>query len=213
MRQTFIILALLTLLSSCDPFSIGNMPTSSEKDLKENFGKNNIAISNLKQFYNQITPKDLVVYIEYKNEKSIDLKVYHVTGERYPRKAVFQQWDINPFDYKKPEAPVLDNSAFAAETQSLDTIKKRLNWTQKTFKDIKEYLDKANCISVSNGNPTNIGFKRSGMGMYFYNLFDQPLINNFKKIYNDTCTYRLYNDTVVLEYGGGAIGPQCFPDK
>lgn len=100
-----------------------------------------------------------------------------------------------------------------AETNSFDAVKKRLSWTDETFETIKKYLDNANCISVTNGNPTNIGFKRSGMGKYFYNLFDRPLNDSLKKIYNDSCTYRLYNDTVVLEYGGGAIGPQCFPDK
>ncbi len=26
------------------------------------------------------------------------------------------------------------------------------------------------------------------------------------------CTYSFYKDNMVLEYGGGAIGPQCFED-
>lgn len=166
----------------------------------------------LKNYFNSIAPKDLEVYIEFSSDKSIDLIVYYLTTPKYPRKIFFQQWNMNPYDLK-PSSNAPDMTMLGAETNSFDAVKKRLSWTDETFETIKKYLDNANCISVTNGNPTNIGFKRSGMGKYFYNLFDRPLNDSLKKIYNDSCTYRLYNDTVVLEYGGGAIGPQCFPDK
>jgi hypothetical protein len=51
------------------------------------------------------------------------------------------------------------------------------------------------------------------MGKYYYNIFDRPIPDSLKAEYNDSCTYILYNDKVVLEYGGGAVGPQCFPTK
>ncbi len=34
--------------------------------------------------------------------------------------------------------------------------------------------------------------------------------NKLKKNYNDSCTYILLNNKLVLEYGRGAIGSQCF---
>lgn len=74
-------------------------------------------------------------------------------------------------------------------------------------------LDKANCIEIENGEPTTIGWQRSGMGMYSYVLFEKPIADSLKKQYNDSCTYILYNDRLVLEYGGGAFGPQCFPQN
>jgi len=49
------------------------------------------------------------------------------------------------------------------------------------------------------------------MGMYSYNVFDKTIADSLKNHYNDSCTYILYNDKLVLEYGGGAIGSQCFP--
>lgn len=93
-----------------------------------------------------------------------------------------------------------------------DTLLQKLGWTKETLNTLKEKLDKANCISVESGEPCKIGFQRSGMGKYFYNLFDKPIADSLKNNYNDSCTYILYNDKVVLEYGGGAIGPQCFPN-
>jgi hypothetical protein len=212
MKKIITTLLVILTLSSCDPFGFGDMPSSSEKELKENYSKKSKEITELKSFFNSITPKDLEVYIEYQSDKLIDLKVYYVKTPKYPVKTLFQQWNINPYNFNSQSSP-LDSSDFAPETNSLDVVKKRLGWTDETFRMIKQYLDKANCISITNGNPANIGFRRSGMGMYFYNVFDQPLTDSLKKVYNDSCTYRLLNDTIALEYGGGAIGPQCFPDK
>lgn len=56
----------------------------------------------------------------------------------------------------------------------------------------------------------NIGFARSGMGKYSYKLFDNQLTENQKQRYNNGCEYIFYKDSVVLEYGGGTIRPQCF---
>lgn len=211
MKKLLTFILCLVQLISCALFG-GDVPASSEKELKDNYNKKHKEIFELKNYFNSITPKDLEVYIEFSSDKSIDFKVYYLTKPKYPRKIFFQQWDINPYDFK-PSSTAPDMTKLGVETNSFDTVKKRLGWTGETFKTIKKYLDKANCISVTNGNPTNIGFRRSDMGMYFYNLFDKPLNDSLKKVYNDSCTYRLYNDTVALEYGGGAIGSQCFPDK
>ena len=53
---------------------------------------------------------------------------------------------------------------------------------------------------------------RSGMGKYSLKLFDIDLTNDQIKQYNDGCTYIFYKKNIVLEYGGGAVGSQCFPD-
>ena len=74
------------------------------------------------------------------------------------------------------------------------------------------YLDKANCISVYNKDAIEIGYARSGMGKYSYLIFDKSLTEEEKDKYNNGCEYIFYKDNIVLEYGGGAIGSQCFPD-
>ena len=85
-----------------------------------------------------------------------------------------------------------------------------MGWTRETLEKLKEKLDRADCIQIKNGEPTKIGYKRSGLGMYSFNIFDKPIPNDLIDQYNDSCTYILMNRKLVLEYGGGAIGSQCF---
>ncbi|RFM27778.1 hypothetical protein [Deminuibacter soli] len=203
-----LILTTTLLFISCSPFK--DMPESSEQELKSNYNSKHKEIAKLKRYFNSITPKDLEIYIEFINDQTIDLSIYHKTIPPYPKKVLFQQWGFNPYNGRQ-DSPVYNMPD--DETSSLDTVKDILNWKDATFRTIKAYLDNANCISVTNGEPANVGFRRSGMGMYFYNLFNAPLNDSLKKTYNDSCRYRLYNDTMAFEYGGGAIGPQCFPDK
>jgi len=87
-----------------------------------------------------------------------------------------------------------------------------LKWTNETLAIIKKLLSDANCVSIENGQITTIGFARSGMGKYSYLLFDNNLTAAQVKQYNDGCIYIYYKNNIVLEYGGGAVGPQCFPD-
>ena len=50
------------------------------------------------------------------------------------------------------------------------------------------------------------------MGMHFYNVFDYEIPLGLKEAWIDSCQYIFYNNKLVLEYGGGVIGPDCFPD-
>ncbi|MBP2618769.1 hypothetical protein [Chryseobacterium jejuense] len=86
-----------------------------------------------------------------------------------------------------------------------------MNWTEDEIKILKEKLDNANCISIKDGEPVKIGFKRSGLGMYSFNVFQKR--DTDRSIFNDGCQYILRNHNLALEYGGGAIGQQCFPNK
>ena len=97
------------------------------------------------------------------------------------------------------------------DSNKTDSLLAVIGWTHIDLNILKNKLDEANCISVASGNPTTIGWKRSGMGMFLYDIFDQNLNDSLVEEYNKGCTYIFYKDNVVLEYGGGAIGPQCFP--
>ena len=54
-------------------------------------------------------------------------------------------------------------------------------------------------------------FNEVGMGVYFYDLFSKLIPDQAKEKYNNGCTYIIYSRVLVLEYGGGVVGPQCFP--
>ncbi len=171
-----------------------DMPYS-RKDLVDNFNKRQQAIVELKIYFNRIVPKSKQVEIEFESDNKLFRfgvsPLDTVTGNViYP---IFLEWDLKT------------NSA------KVDSVIATLGWTQETLKNLKEKLDSANCIRIESGEPVTIGFKRSGMGMYSYKLFTNPIPDSLKGHYNDSCRFIYYNERLVLEYGGGAIGGQCFP--
>ncbi len=169
-------------------FIFSQFDSSSYKDLTENYELKSKEIFELKTFINSIVPSNKSVDIEFEDNNT--LGIFHVTeGGNYD-----SNWDVET------------NSGKA------DTLFQKIGWTTETLKTLKDKLDKANCISVSNGDPCKIGFHRNGMGKYYYNVFSKPIADSLKTTYNDSCTYILFKDNIVLEWGGGAIGNQCFPD-
>ena len=166
----------------------------SVSDLKDNFENNKTEIYELKRYFNEIVPKNRFVEIEFSDDNTLGrfgIKALDSTAGD-PNGPMFLEWDLK------------------INTQRMDSIIKPMGWTRETLKTFKEKLDKANCIQIESGEPAKIGFQRSGMGMYFFNVFDKPIPDSLKLNYNDSCTYILANDRLVLEYGGGAIGSQCF---
>jgi len=166
-------------------------------ELKENFESKKTEIYELKKYFNEIVPKNRSVEIEFDNDNTLTrfgLKALDSTAGD-PNGPMFLEWDLK------------------TNTQRMDSIIKPLGWTRETLKKLKDKLDDANCIQIESGEPTKIGFQRSGMGMYSFNVFDKPIPDKEKDQYNDSCTYILANDRLVLEYGGGAAGSQCFYNK
>jgi hypothetical protein len=173
-------------------------PLYSKQDLINNYIQKQQNIYKLRDYYNKLIPANKIVDIEFKSNKELGrLFIQNLndtsTNNNYK---YFEDWDL---DINSPK---------------VDSILHALNWSTKTLNEIKQRLDSANCISIKNGEPTNIGFQRSGMGMYYYNLFTKPLSDSLKERYNNNnCNYIQYDSTVVLEYGGGVYGPQCFQQE
>jgi hypothetical protein len=120
------------------------------------------------------------------------LTIDSLTGR--PKETLFLDWNLK------------------INSEKVDSLLKTINWSQSTLIAIKEKLDNANCIQIESGEPTKIGFKRSGMGMYSFNVFKNPIPDTSINKYNDSCSYIYVDKNLVLEYAGGAIGPQCFYD-
>nr|WP_320119517.1 hypothetical protein [uncultured Marinifilum sp.] len=194
-------------------FFFMSMDSSSKDDLVENYELKKTAIHELKTSFDSIVPDGFKIYIEFKDKKNIDLWVYE-KSDSIDKKMIclFQQWDINPYDYVMEPMTKYDSSEYAPKTKDLGLVKEKLNWTENTFIEIKKILDNANCISIENGEPAEIGFARSGMGKYFYYIFQDPIPGNEIENWNDSCSYIYYDSKMVLGYAGGAIGAQCFPD-
>ncbi|MEI2272460.1 hypothetical protein OHD16_09950 [Sphingobacterium sp. ML3W] len=155
-------------------------------ELKENFEEKKAEIYEVKNYINKIVPPEKFVHIEFENNNTVG--IFHVEVE-----GNFENnWDVKI------------NSGKA------DTLLQKLGWTTETLKTLKEKLDQANCIGIASGEPCRISFQRSGMGMYSFNVFDKPIPDSLKMRYDDGCMYIKVHDRLVLEYGGGAIGSQCF---
>ncbi len=188
-----------------------SMPESSKKELIENYENKKTEILKLKQEYPKFVPKDYIVDIEFEPENKIlivteqlTIKIYKINNNSDKSngnnaiqrndnlKVVSQNWNLKP------------------GSKELEEVLKSIGWTSRTLTEIKKLLENANCISIENGNVSTIGFARSGMGKYYYKVFEKPLTKQQKDKYDNGCEYIYYKDNVVLEYGGGAIGPQCF---
>jgi hypothetical protein len=155
-------------------------------ELKVNFEAKKTEIYELKNYVNKIVSPNKLVHIEFDDNST--LSIFHVKVDDNFE----SNWNVK------------------IKSGKADTLLQKLGWTTEILRTIKDKLDKANCISVTSGEPCNIGFQRSGMGMYSFNVFDKPIPDSLKTSYNDSCTYIMVNDRFVLEYGGGAIGSQCF---
>ncbi|RYU86586.1 hypothetical protein EWM62_18200 [Mucilaginibacter terrigena] len=167
--------------------------TYSTTDLINNFNDKRQEIYETKRYFNSIVPKYKNVDIEFEDDKIARLVISPIdTGRGSDLTVNFQDWNI-PIKSKK--------------TDSLLAV---LGWNTVTLRTLKTKLDNANCISIANGEPTTIGFQRSGMGMYSFDVFNKPIPDSLKARYNDSCMFIYVNKTLVLEYGGGAFGSQCF---
>ncbi|MFC6997830.1 hypothetical protein [Rufibacter roseus] len=187
-----------------------SMPISSKNKLIENYEKHKVEIGKIKEEYSKLVPEKHIVYIEFEPASKILTIPEQITIKIYKAKddtAKTHTYDGQRNDKLKV---VSQNYNLKPDSKELEYIITSLGWTKQTLVKIKELLDRVNCVSIENGEVSTIGFARSGMGKYSYKLFDSQLTENQKQRYNNGCEYIFYKDNVVLEYGGGAIGPQCF---
>ena len=61
--------------------------------------------------------------------------------------------------------------------------------------------------------PVYIGFRRIGMGMYGYQIYQKPLSPEKQKEINESDASIVYSPNVVFQYAGGVIGSQNFTSK
>jgi hypothetical protein len=167
-----------------------------KEDLIQNYNKKEHQILGLKEYFLSIVPADKKVEIEFENDNRLfRFGVYPMNPKtkwiNYP---IFLEWNLD------------------VHSKKVDSVLKSMNWNVETLKRIKEKLDAANCIHIESGEPTKIGFQRSGMGMFIYNVFDHPLPDSVKQYFNRNCQYKVFSDKLVLEYGSGAVGSDCFQE-
>jgi len=173
-----------------------SMPKSSKAELIDNYQENKKSLIKLRDEYENLVPDSLAVEIEFNPENkivsmppSIDIKIYSLTTKKWNN-----EWNIE------------------IQSNKLDSMLNKIGWTQKELDYVQKLLISANCISIQNGEYTTIGFARSGMGKYYYRIYNHDLTADEIENVNDDCMYIYYEKNIVLEYGSGATGSLCFPD-
>ena len=182
---------------------MGTMPTSNKKELINNYTAREPEINRLKVQFKELIPTGLNVEFEidpphkyFDIPERISLKIFR-TGDKENSR----------------DRMIFHSDSYNDIPDSLETGYKILGWDESILTNIRQLLSDANCISISTGNErATIGYSYSGLGKYAYKLFDQILSEEQQQKYNDGCLYIYYKDHVVLEYGGGAIGRQCFEE-
>ncbi|HCO67909.1 MAG TPA: hypothetical protein DIT04_09190 [Dysgonomonas sp.] len=180
--------------------NVFSMPMSSKKELIDNLERNRNSIIELQKAYEKLIPKDFIVFLELKTSDKIAGLVEGIDFQVF-RKNANGEDDMVDGDW-----------GLQYGSDELDRLLALVDWDRMTLLAVKNLLQTANCISIKNGDITEVGFARSGLGMYYYLLFPRKLSKSQMNDYNDGCEYLYYKDNVVLKYIGGMAGPQCFTD-
>jgi hypothetical protein len=204
MKQKNILIFIISIfLTSCG--------SKSKQDLTKNYDVNKNQIIELKNYFNKIVPKGYLVSIRYESSDNINLFVYQPIENSKESELLFQQWNLDLDDYEpKPQSDY--DKKYNGKTNSLEIVKKSLNWTDETFAELYNKLDNVNCMGISNGNTTEIEYGFEGMGVFSYEIFDKNLNLELQDKYSDDCSQMFYKDNVVLKYGSGTFGSLCTPE-
>ena len=130
------------------------------------------------------------------------------------------------FRHGKVDNFYINNGTYSAiDEADLEQKMRFVGLTQEEMRNIRRMLRQAGCIGISTQKDytfgqgcshtvaTELWFHRVGFGLFNYRFYRQPIPPDEWNEMLDDCTLIPYNDTVVFEYGSGAIGGDCFPGK
>jgi len=159
-----------------------------KESLKENYEAHKAEITDLKQYFESITDNG-------RTKVSIE------------------------FRWNGIDQLCANGDCFSSSDKNKDTLHKirsELGWTDTTIKTLRKKLKAANCISISNflrEGLLEVGFKRRGLGMYSYTVFDNDLTEEEIKNFSNDCNSSYYKNNIVLSYEGASFVPQCFENS
>lgn len=187
-----VVVAAITFWVKLDALFGGAGKNYSASEVAIAFNDKKAQVESLIAYFNSIVPKGKTVEIEFMDDHQLNR--FGFAPRDTNNIGWFVDWNLD------------------IEGDRMDSINKVLGWNRETLRTLKAKLDTADCIQIKNGYPTQIGFKRSSMHMYFFNVFDPPLPVDQQAKYNDGCQYRLINDRLAVEFGSGVLGSQCWPE-
>lgn len=162
--------------------------TYNEQELSSHYLENQQEFSELIEHYKLIVPKDKEIEIEFESDKKLfRFGVTSMDSSKSARYPLYLEWDVN-IERDIPE-------------KLLDEIE----WDRQTFTALKSKLDQVDCIQIDSGNPTKVGFRRSGMGMYSYYIYDSTSSKEFLKKQKARDDIHFFKNNIAWKYDGGAF--------
>lgn len=203
-NSQWLLLCIAILVCSCSHFK-------RKSDLIANYEERETQIREAVNHFESIMPNTFKVKIRFKSSDEIDLEIYEKSDISLENELVFRKWNIDIDNYTEEPQTEYDKK-YNGKTNSFNLAKQKLKWTNKTIRELYEKLESAGCIGISNWEPIEIEYGYNAFGVYSYKLFKEELSEEQIDHYNDGCLNIYYKNKVVLSYGGGAIGMQCFED-
>ena len=157
--------------------------------MAEHYEKNALKMKELIQYTNQALDDSAAIQLEFEHG---DISIFHIFSKNI---SWSEHWDKDAEGKK-------------------DSLMALVGLTSDELEEIEDRLDEMGCIGIRVGKhraSCTIDFRRVAMGLYSYILYDEPMDEKEKEYYMGDPAYIPYSETVVFEYGGGAIGPQTFP--
>ena len=101
--------------------------------------------------------------------------------------------------------------------EKVDSLLHQCGLGRGSLKWLEIELKEIGCMSISmRADPDEsfcVGFRRIGMGKYYYQIYHKPLSLDEQREINESDASILYTPYVVFNYAGGAIGNQNFLGK
>ncbi|MFR3188279.1 MAG: hypothetical protein ACLTOV_10280 [Phocaeicola sp.] len=118
-------------------------------------------------------------------------------------------WMRNIAKYERLILP--DSTRLVIEFGEDECIPQADYLNKRFLKKLKTYLDDVGCIGIEIDNYqlkdyTKFRFRRVGMGIYSFRLYDRPLTLEQQDSLNANECLIVYNDSTVFEFGGGVLG-------
>ena len=167
-------------IQQCDAFFMAKHYEKNKKEMEE-----------LVEYTDRALDDSIYVHLEFEGG---EVAMFHISskGDSYIR----QSWNDEAVRRK-------------------DSLMRVVGLTPEEYGNIRQRLDRIDCIGIAkdtshpNGK-TVIYFRRVGMGMYSFILFNNPINQEEKDEFMKSYEYIPYSDRVIFQYGGGVFGKQYF---
>ena len=203
LRNFLYIILTFSVLGCSDPLN----------EVFTNYNDRKDEIQRTVNYFSEIKPTNLKLYVKFEAGSKIDLKV---DQRDYSDKS---SWDTSMIFDQYGQFHKFDISI---DDPSLIEVFLLLKLDRRKLETLKSDLFKVGCNSISNGfslsddvkvGYTTIGYPTHDLYGLDYVILERKLEDSIVNNITEACNFKAINNKVLIRYGGPAFGSDCFPDK